>query len=52
MKIKMSNILFDDKNTEEENVNERCPWCNVPFSEHSTKQLVKCALSELKGGHR
>jgi len=28
---------------------EECPCCKLPYSEHGNNQIVKCALSELKG---
>ena len=43
---------LDDRSTDEGDVNERCPNCNIPFSEHTNNQLVKCALTELEGGLR
>ena len=47
----MNDILSEIKNTDVENINENCPSCNVPFCEHTNYQLVKCALTELKGGN-
>ena len=46
-----SNSIFSDiRSTDEGNVNEKCPSCNTPFSEHTNNQLVNCALLELRGG--
>ena len=28
---------------------EICPSCNIRFSEHSQRQIVRCALAELRG---
>ncbi len=44
------NFSFDISSTDEGDVNEQCPSCKIPFSEHTNNQLVKCALTELKGG--
>jgi len=35
---------------DEGDVKEPCPCCRLPFADHTTSQLVKCALAELKGG--
>ena len=44
--------LFDDRSTDEADVNEKCPSCKSPFSEHTNSQIVKCALTELEGGKK
>lgn len=43
---------FDICSTDEGDVREPCPCCKLPFSEHTNSQLVKCALTELKGGKK
>ena len=43
-------FLSDFRSTDEGDINEKCPCCKTPFSEHTNNQLVKCALDELKGG--
>jgi len=48
-----SNSIFSlNASVEEGDVNETCPCCKTPFLDHTNNQLVKCALSELKGGKR
>lgn len=50
---KSPNSIFsfdDSRSTDEGDVNEKCPSCNIVFSEHTNNQLVKCALIELEGG--
>ncbi len=40
---------FDDKIEDDWTDYEICPSCNIRFSEHSSRQIVKCALAELRG---
>jgi len=56
MKVKMMNNpkpLFpfdnDDRYDNSWIDDEECPCCKLPYSEHGNNQIVKCALSELKG---
>ena len=34
---------------DEGDVKEECPCCRLAFAEHTTSQLIKCALAELGG---
>ncbi len=43
-------MILDNPNSEEGDINAKCPYCKISFSEHTTSQLVNCALTELKGG--
>ena len=40
---------FDDKIEDDWTDNKICPSCNIPFSEHDNRQIVRCALAELRG---
>ncbi len=40
---------FDNKIEDDWTINEICPSCNKQFSEHSDREIVKCALAELRG---
>jgi len=41
---------FDDKVEDDWSDFEICPSCNIRFSEHSPRKIVRCALAELRGG--
>ena len=43
---------FDDKVEDDWSDFEICPSCNIRFSEHSPRQIVRCALAELRGGKK
>jgi hypothetical protein len=38
--------LYDDSFEEDYS----CPTCAILISDHSTKQIVECALAEVRGG--
>jgi len=40
---------FDGKVGNDWTDDETCPSCNTPFSEHSDRQIIRCALAELRG---
>lgn len=40
---------FDSKVGDDWTDDKICPSCNKPFSEHSDRQIIRCALAELRG---
>ena len=40
---------FDNKVEDDWADYEICPSCNIRFSDHSPRQIVKCAIAELRG---
>jgi hypothetical protein len=34
----------------EDNLEDDCPVCNQQLGVHSTKEIVECALKEIRGG--
>ena len=40
---------YDNKIENDWTDEEICSSCNKPFSEHNDRQIVKCALAELRG---
>jgi len=40
---------FDNKIEDDYTDFEICPSCKIRFSEHSQRQIVRCALTELRG---
>jgi len=42
-------LPFDNKVNDDSICNEICSSCNKPFSDHSPRQIVKCAIAELRG---
>jgi len=39
---------FDDRLEDDWTEDKSCPVCSVKFDEHSTSQLVECAMMEVK----
>ena len=35
----------------EEDLEEDCPVCNLQFGVHTTRDIVLCALNEIRGDH-
>lgn len=48
--LKQPKFPFDDKVEDDWSDFEICPSCNIRFSEHNPRQIVRCALAELRGG--
>ena len=46
------NLPFDNKIEDDWSDYEICPSCNIRFSEHNPRQIVRCALAELRGGKK
>lgn len=47
--LKQPKFPFDDKVEDDWTDDKICPSCNTPFSEHSDRQIIRCALAELRG---
>jgi len=37
-------FIYDDSKEHDD-----CPYCKQPYSEHNDREIVKCALAELRG---
>lgn len=42
------NFPFDDRSEDDWTEDKSCPVCTIPLEEHSTKQIVECAIMELR----
>lgn len=50
--LEQPNFPFDNKIEDDWTDNEICPSCNKPFADHNDRQIVKCALAELRGDRK
>jgi len=47
--LKEPKLPFDNKVNDDWIDNEICPSCKKSFADHNPRQIIRCALAELRG---